>query len=239
MFGLGETIDRIVTYSTPVILLFKEFFGKLATNPEIQKKTTEELIKVAKGGRTRGDEFIFLASFKSFKGASTKNKQLFSDKHYELLNPDLANKTDEREIKSLKKKKALAKGLIFLISEDRSCIIHDPRNPTQPGSMFQMAHKIWGTIFMGIRELTDDEAKLKIFEKRILYFGKNHQEGKTLKQIIFSSLETIPEGIKSGWQKIKEIDSDLAGKIPEVQKDPGFIKGVFGFNPFKKAEKRS
>jgi hypothetical protein len=203
----NEVLDRIVTYGTPAFLIVKDLLKKLVRNPELQAEAAKKLVEVAKGGRTRGDEMLFLASLVSFKSAAIKDKQIFLDKHYELLHPEFTGK-DELEVKALKKKKALAKGMIFLISEDLSCTIPDPDKPLD-APMFQMAHNVWKAVFMGIRDISDDTTKLQIFEKRIMHFGKNHQEGKTLKQFMLS-------GIGPTWDKVNSVAETVGDGITSV-----------------------
>jgi len=174
---VGEIIDRIFTYGTPAFLLVKDLLGKAAKNPEIQKVATEQLLKVAKGGRGRVDETFFIVSLITLSGVSKENKELFLDKHYEMLHPDLSGKNPD-VISELRWKEKLAKGLIFLIAEDRTAV------DEKPSKRFQYAREIWYAIFLDIDRLPDDNAKLKVLEQRILHFGKNHQERITLPEAI-------------------------------------------------------
>jgi hypothetical protein len=170
-------------------------------NPETQKKALEKIVEMTKGGRTRSDELLFIASLISLSGpdATLENKQLFLQKHYELCELNLIGKTPE-EIKELQRKKKLAEGLIFLIAEDKTA--NDKKN------LFKFANQIWHGIFMGINELTDDANKMRVLEQRILHFGKNHQEKMTSQEII--------EKIKPVWNEIDSAAGQLADVVGSV-----------------------
>ena len=205
MATTGEKVDRAVTYG----LLIKEIFSSLIKNPTIQTKLTEELMKVAKGGRTRTDEMFFFTSLVKLENVSPQNKQLFLQKHYELLNPDFYGKTPE-EILGLKKKEKLAKGLVFLIAEDKT--IADPNSAKR----FQYAKEIWYGIFLDIDKLPDDNTKLQILEQRILHFGKNNQESMTISE--------IGEKLK-GWNEQLKPAEEYQGPIHQLKKT---FKKIFG-----------
>ncbi|MFZ2882496.1 MAG: hypothetical protein WA019_05470, partial [Candidatus Moraniibacteriota bacterium] len=164
----GEKVDRLITYG----LLAKEAisaFSSLIKNPAIQTKIIEELIKVAKDGRTRADELFFFTSLINLENVSAENKKLFLKKHYELVSPDLSGKT-KKEVAELKRKEELASGLVFLIAEDKTI------NNENPQKRFQYAKDIWYGIFWEINKERDDIKKLALLEERILHFGKNSQE---------------------------------------------------------------
>lgn len=199
---IGEVLDRLMTYGTPAFLIVKDLLGKMAKNPEAQKETTEALLKLTKGGRTRSDELVFISSLVTLTGISLKNKQLFLQKHTELLHPDLTGKSAD-QIKEMKAKEKLAKGIIFLIATDTTATEIDPRK------RFMFSREVWYGIFLGIDSFPDDNSKLQALEQRILHFGKNHQEKATLRETAGEMnrlLGTIDSGIAS------RIDC-LTGKI--------------------------
>lgn len=174
---IGEALDRLLTYGTPAFLIVKDLLGKMAKNPEIQKEATETLLKLTKGGRTRSDELVFISSLVTLNGVSIENKQLFLQKHAELLHPNLAGKTSQ-QIKKLKEKEKLAKGLIFLIATDTTAAEVDPKK------RFSFAKEIWYGIFLEMDKLANDKIRLQVLEQRILHFGKNHQEKMTLAEVV-------------------------------------------------------
>jgi len=197
----SKFIDRIVTYGTPAFLLGKDLIGKIAQHPEFQKKAAEQLIKAVKGGRTRSDELIFITSLISLVGVSAENKQLFLNKHYKLLNPALSGKTVD-QIKELRQKEKLAKGLIFLIAEDTTT------NNSDESKRFQYAKEVWHGIFLNINTFPDDNAKMQVLEQRILHFGKNHQEQ--------MSLEEVVEKIRPHLPKIDSVAKKVAESISSI-----------------------
>ncbi|HPN96609.1 MAG TPA: hypothetical protein PLK35_02475 [Candidatus Moranbacteria bacterium] len=174
---IGEAIDRIVTFGTPLYVFGKDLIEHLIKHPELQAVATEKLIGVTKKGRTRADELFFIASLITLHGVSAKNKQLFLQKHCELLHYKTEGKSPE-ELTELKKKEQLAKGLIFLIAEDKTAVDENK------SKRFQYAREIWYAIFLGIDDLPDDTTKLQVLEERIVHFGKNHQDGMTLHEAI-------------------------------------------------------
>lgn len=199
---LGEFVDRIATYGTAGYVFIKPIFEKMFKHPELTKIVTEKLANVAKGGKTRADELIFFASLVSLSGpdATRENKELFLKKHYELCSPDITGKTPA-QIAELRKKEALAKGLVFLISENHTT--------TGVGGKLHLANQIWYGIFMGINDRPNDATKLALLEERILHFGKNNQEKKSVGEII----EKITPYAKSTWTKIDSIADSIGDGI--------------------------
>jgi hypothetical protein len=220
----GELLDRLITFGTPLALLLYEGLKTITNHPKIQETIVEHSIKVLRGGRTRGDEMVFYASLLSLNISETIKAQ-FLDKHFELNNPNFTGKSKE-EIRELRRKEELAKGLVFLIAEDCK---------PDKNNKFPFAEKVWYLFFLGINGCKTDQERSEFLEKRILQVGKNHQEGRTLKDVDLSKIkEQLLEIVtlaKDFPEKAIAFDAELAKKIPVVEYyDPGFMKGIFGFN---------
>lgn len=204
---IGEIFDRVLTYGTPAFLFVKEILKKTAGHTELQTEAMKKIVEITKGGRTRADELVFIASLISLTDpdATLENKQLFLQKHYELLCPDFTGK-DPAEVAKLQQKEKMAKGLIFLIAEDKTicnpaCVQED---------LFRLANKVWCGIFLGVKDLPDENAKLQVLEKRILHFGKNNQERMSLAEVVGK--------INPIWDKIDSTGDKLGDEIFSLAK---------------------
>lgn len=203
-FGGEVAADAVIIKGVPALWgWLKKNSGNLP--PEMKEEAKKLLLKISADGRGRGDELVFLVSLVTLPGVSEQNKVLFWKIHYQLTNPDFSGKTPD-EIKDLRKKEKLAKGLIFLIATDPTVAEIDPKK------RFLLAKEIWYSIFLGLGDPADP-AEL---EKRILQFGKNHQERMTLEEfsekafpilgkadsVIASGIDSVSRRITSQWDKI-------------------------------------
>jgi len=196
---LGETFDRILTYGTPAFLFIKNLWGKVMGHSKVQETATKILTEIFPDGRTREDELAFYASLISLPAIDAVLKGLFLKKHSELLNPDLTGK-NATQIAELRRKEKMAKGLVFLIAGDES--ISDVNCSKKDSS--KLANEVWYGIFMGVKDLPDENSKLKLLEERILHFGKNNQERMSLAEAM--------EKIGPLWGKI----DFTAGKLGDA-----------------------
>ncbi len=173
---VGEMVGTGVSVAT-FMALFKKGASFLIENKEFREAASNYAVKTLKGGRGREDELLCYASLIGVSGIDEDAKILFMDKHFEMLNPDLAGKTPA-ELDRLKMLRERAKGLVFLIATDNE----NAKSPKK-AERFILANEIWHGIFLGINNpliCPDRAAKMNLLEKRIIHYGKNEQEGTTL-----------------------------------------------------------
>jgi len=174
--GEGAEIVASGVVAGGLLALMKKIFTK--ATPKVQEHLEKKVEEILKGDiRTRADEVDFFNSKTILEHVSRKNKDLFDQKHSELLLPNFSGKSPE-EVTELKKKQVLAKGLIFLINE---AVREDEASPKK---RYAVVNQLWYEIFSELDSLPDDNAKLQLLEQRILHRGKNSQENITYSEIV-------------------------------------------------------
>ncbi len=202
---LGGKIEGLVSWLTALHVFVKPLFDKFILNhPELTKKLGEKIIEISKNGRDRNDEMAFISSLSNIPNTEVSDelKELFLEKHAEMLFPDFTGKAPDQIVK-LKKMEKMAKGIIFLIAEDKS--IEDP----DPTKRHILAKEIWKMIFFRISVLPNKNAKLAALEQRIMHFGKNNQDKVTLEELI----EKSTSNAKAVWIKIDSIADSIGDEI--------------------------
>ncbi len=199
---IGEVAEAAATgvFAGGVMSLIKN----LMSHPDIHEAVKEKLVEILKGGRGRGDESVFFTSLVSLTGISLDDKLLFLKKHYEMNNPDFAGKSPE-ETQRLKLLYDRAKGLVFLMAEDKTA------NEKNPNERFIFANQLWYGIFLGITKCPDENSKMDLLEERIIHFGKNNQENITLGE----AAKPVVGFVKNLFSE--ETSNDVARRIREAK----------------------
>jgi hypothetical protein len=170
--------------------------GREELSPEAREKLDKFLLSpIVSDGRTREDEMVFTVSLFTLPDVDQWIKELFIQKHNELLHPNFSGKSPE-QIAELKLKEKLAKGFIFLIATDPTV------KEVNENKRFLFAKKIWYGIFAEIKNLPNDTDRLKKFERDILLWGKNYQEKLSKEEVLEKASELL-----------KKTDSTLASGI--------------------------